>query len=69
MKIYLVNEHWYEGHETLAATKNYESAFNLVMQIFMNKARINVSDRVIAEYIENLKKELIMVNIEEVELE
>ena len=69
MKIYLVNEHWHEGHETLCACRNYDSAFNFVMQVFMNKARINISDKSIAHYIDRLQKNWTMIEIEEIELE
>ena len=69
MKIYLVNKHWYEGHDTICATKNYISAFNFVMQLFMYNARINVSDDAIANYIDELQKNFSLIEIEEIELE
>ena len=45
MKIYLLNEHWYEGHDTIACFKNKEDVFSLLIQIIMTQSRINISDK------------------------
>lgn len=66
MKIYLLNIHWFEGHNTIGAFKNREDAQNLIIQMFMNESRVNVSSKKIVDicFKQDWKYE-----IEEIELE